>query len=72
MAARALKPKKLTTGQKVKAARDAAGLTQLQLAYKARVDIGTVSRLERDMGSSLDTIRKVVEAMGEDVREFVS
>jgi transcriptional regulator with XRE-family HTH domain len=64
---------KLTTSQRVKNARLELGLSQVQLAAKAGVDPGTISRLERGVqGSNLETLRRIVDALDGDMREFVA
>ena len=55
-------------GEKVRRAREAAGLTQTQLGEKSGHDQAIVSKLERGRHSPrLDTLRRIVEALGTDV-----
>ena len=52
-------------GQELRAAREAAGLTQEQLAFKAGVDRSYVSLLEHDHKSpTLDMLFRLCDALG--------
>lgn len=51
-----------TIGEQLKEARDKAGLTQLQLASKATVSIGTIGALEQ--GSKTSTSVTVLALLG--------
>jgi predicted transcriptional regulator len=48
----------------IKAIREAAGLTQEELAAKVDLSQGQLSKVERGDFNSLPTVRKVVEALG--------
>jgi transcriptional regulator with XRE-family HTH domain len=52
-------------GKELRAARHAAGMTQEQLAYRAKLDRSYVSQLERDRKSpTVDTLLRVCKALG--------
>jgi transcriptional regulator with XRE-family HTH domain len=57
----------LTTGNQLKAARALAGLSQADLAKKARLNVTTISAMESKgagtLGSGLDTIKAVMDVL---------
>lgn len=56
----------MTPGETLKFTRNAAKLTQLQLAARAHVDTGTISRLERGTTEKprSTVVAKIEEALG--------
>ena len=55
----------MTIGQKIKAARLAAGLTQIELSEKMGVNRSYISQYEKDLRSpSFDTLDKFAAAIG--------
>jgi transcriptional regulator with XRE-family HTH domain len=58
----------VTAGQLLRAARRRHGLTQAQLAARARTSQAAVSRIERDQVSpTVDTLRTLLDLMGEEL-----
>lgn len=54
-----------TLGERLKAARVAAGLTQLQLAVQAEVDPSTVARIESDKNlPRIDKLQSIAKVLG--------
>lgn len=54
----------LTTGQRIRKYRAAAGLTQEALAHAAKVSLPTVNRLEADRHSArVDTLGRIAAAL---------
>lgn len=63
----------MTTGQYIKAARVAAGLTQKQLADKLGISYVNISQLENGRskrGPTLETLNKIAAALGISVSEL--
>lgn len=59
----------MTTGERIKAARKAAGMTQAELAAKLEISYVGVSQWERDLRNpKRETLRRIAEALG--VSEF--
>ena len=59
----------MTPGQFLRSARDRHGLTQQQLAARARTSQAAISRIERDLVSpSVDTLATLLDLMGEELR----
>lgn len=54
-----------TMGERLRAARHAKGLTQMQLAVAAETSVGIVSELERDtyLSPGLDLLRRLTRAL---------
>ena len=52
-------------GQRVRALRRASGLTQVEVARSANLSRGAVAALEAGNGSSLSTLIRVLDAVGE-------
>jgi transcriptional regulator with XRE-family HTH domain len=62
----------MTTGEKLRAAREAAGLTQEQLASRARCTQPTISALERGhYEPSLPVLRRLAQALGVPVSALI-
>ena len=60
-------------GRELKSAREAAGLTQEQLGFRAEVDRTYISQLERDLKSpTLTTLFRLCDAMGVSAGELVT
>jgi transcriptional regulator with XRE-family HTH domain len=58
----------VTAGQLLRAARRRHGLTQAQLAARARTSQAAVSRIERDQVSpTVETLRTLLDLMGEEL-----
>ncbi len=58
----------MTSGQVVREARRRHGLTQQQLADRARTSQAAVSRIERDLVSpSVDTLAHLLDLLGEEL-----
>jgi transcriptional regulator with XRE-family HTH domain len=58
----------VTPGQLVRDGRRRHGLTQAQLAARARTSQAAISRLERDLVSpSVETLRTLLDLMGEEL-----
>ena len=53
-------------GERIRAARVAAHLTQVELADNANVSLGALKHLESGSGSSTSTLVKVLRALGEE------
>ena len=53
-------------GQHIRGHRIAARLTQVELAERANVSLGTVKNLEQGVGSTISTLVKVLRALGRD------
>lgn len=60
----------MTIGQRVKAARLEAGLTQQQLATDAGITIPTLLNIEKEREVNLSSLTKVLKALGLEV-DFV-
>lgn len=61
----------MTTGERIKAARKKAGLTQAQLAEKLGVPFQSISQWERDTRKpKMETLAKIAEALGTSVSEL--
>lgn len=59
----------MTTGQRIKAARKAAGLTQAELANKLDIPYQSIGQWERDLRNpKRETLRRIAAALG--VSEF--
>jgi transcriptional regulator with XRE-family HTH domain len=56
-----------TTGQRVRAIRTRADISQNTLAVRAGLHLGTVSALERGLTVSPETLAKVANALGVDL-----
>jgi transcriptional regulator with XRE-family HTH domain len=64
---------KLAIGQKIKALRMAAELTQAELADRAKLTKGFISQIENEQTSiSLDSLGDIVDALGLTMSEFFS
>jgi transcriptional regulator with XRE-family HTH domain len=50
-------------GRQVRALRTRAGLTQVELAERANVSVGTIRNLEAGVGSTLSTLIEVARAL---------
>jgi transcriptional regulator with XRE-family HTH domain len=62
---------RLEIGQKIKALRQAAELTQAELAARSRLTKGFISQVERDQTSiSLESLIDILEALGTNIPEF--
>ncbi len=58
----------MTTGQLVREVRRRHGLTQVQLAARARTSQAAISRIERDLVSpSVETLARLLDLMGEEL-----
>jgi transcriptional regulator with XRE-family HTH domain len=58
----------MTTGELLRDARRRHGLTQSQLAARARTSQAAISRIERDLVSpSVDTLRALLDLMAEEL-----
>ena len=58
----------MTTGEFLREARRRHGLTQQQLAYRARTSQAAISRIERDLVSpSVDTLAQLLDLLGEEL-----
>ncbi|MFY9581125.1 MAG: helix-turn-helix transcriptional regulator [Gaiellaceae bacterium] len=58
----------MTTGELLRDARRRHGLTQVQLAARARTSQAAISRIERDVVSpSVDTLRALLDLMSEEL-----
>lgn len=56
----------MTSGQLIRTARQRHGLTQTQLATRARTTQAAISRIERDLVSpSVSTVVRLLDSMGE-------
>ena len=55
---------KLASAAALMKAREAAGLTQQELAAKAAVPQSTIARIERGANTSFDTLSKIAFALG--------
>lgn len=65
-------PADYRVGQRIRALREAAGLTLEKLAFEAGLDKGHLSRLERGLQSPrLKTLRAIAERLGVDVAALV-
>ena len=63
----------LKLGEKIKSLRLASGLTQAELADRARLTKGFISQLENDQTSiSVDSLADMLEALGVGLAEFFS
>lgn len=61
------------SGQRLLRAREAANLTQEQLAFRAGTTASTISRLEGDKRPpTLDTIAKLADALGVSLDSLLS
>lgn len=49
-------------------ARERAGMTQKELAFKAAVPQSTVARIERGSNTSIDTLSKLASALGTELK----
>jgi transcriptional regulator with XRE-family HTH domain len=59
---------RMTPGQLVRDGRRRHGLTQAQLAARARTSQAAISRIERDLVSpSVETLRTLLDLMGEEL-----
>ena len=59
----------MTPGQLLRSARGRHGLTQKQLAARARTSQAAISRIERDLVSpSVDTLATLLDLMGEELQ----
>lgn len=58
---------KLTVAVEVFKAREAAGITQQELADKAGIPQTTVARIERGTNTSIETLTKIASALGKEV-----
>lgn len=58
---------KLACAAAVLKAREAAGITQQELADKARIPQTTVARIERGSNTSIETLTKIASALGKKV-----
>src|SRR5438093_12221417 len=59
----------MTSGEVLRDARSRHGLTQAQLATRARTSQAAISRIERDLVSpSIDTLATLLDLMGERLR----
>jgi transcriptional regulator with XRE-family HTH domain len=59
----------VTPGQLLRDARGRHGLTQKQLAVRARTSQAAISRIERDLVSpSVDTLATLLDLMGEELK----
>lgn len=62
----------MTTGEKIKAARKKAGLTQKELGAMLGISQAAIVQFERkDSNMKLDTIRKIADALGVKLYELV-
>ena len=62
----------MTTGDRIKAARKAAGVTQLELAKRIGVTESYISMYERNKRNpKLETLRKIALALGVDLDELI-
>jgi transcriptional regulator with XRE-family HTH domain len=59
------------SGMRLKDVREAAGMTQEQLAHRAGVALRTVQRAEAGNDPSLAVLRKIAAAMSIDVAELL-
>ena len=63
----------MTTGEKIKAARKKAGLTQNELATKLNVPFQSISQWERDIRNpKTETLKKIAEALAVSPIEIMS
>ena len=63
----------MSIGQKIKSAREGAGLTQVQVARKARIAQSTLSGLESGQrnGARLETLRRIARVLEVPLAELV-
>lgn len=60
-------------GEELRKTREAAGLTQEELAFKAHVDRSYISQLERNLKSpTLDMLFRLCDALGISAAELVA
>ena len=58
----------MTTGEQIKSARKAIGLTQKKLAIMVSMEAGDISKLENDLRNPAEsTIKKISDALGVDI-----
>lgn len=63
----------MTTGQRIKAARKKAGMTQADLAKKLGISYVNISQLEKDQRSpKLETLQRIAAALGVPVQELIA
>lgn len=58
---------KLASASALVMAREAAGLTQIELAKKAKVPQATIARIERGHNTSIETLTKLALAMNKKI-----
>ncbi len=63
---------KLASAAALFQAREAAGLTQQELAEKAHIPQTTVARIERGQNTSISTLTKLANALGKKVTLSIS
>lgn len=62
----------MTTGQLIKKARNAAGMTQSQLAEKLKIPYQSISQWERDARNPrYETLEKIADALGTSVEDMI-
>lgn len=62
----------MTTGQRLRAAREAAGMTQAELAVRARVQLRQISRWESDEDEpKVRAFKRAAIALGKTMDELV-
>jgi transcriptional regulator with XRE-family HTH domain len=63
----------MKVGEKIKSLRQTAGLTQLQVAEKARIDQGGLSKIERGQTTNLtlEILRRLAKALGCSVADLL-
>ena len=63
----------MTTGQRIKAARKKAGMTQADLAKKLGISYVNISQLEKDQRSpKLETLQRIAAALSVPVQELIA
>lgn len=63
----------MTTGQRIKAARKKAGMTQADLAGKLNISYVNISQLEKDQRNpTIETLQRIAAALGVDVNLLIS
>ena len=62
----------MTTGQRIKAARKKAGMTQADLAKKLGISYVNISQLEKDQRSpKLETLQRIAAALGTSISNLL-